>query len=202
MITDKNSQLVREGYNQIARTYLTERKKLKTNKYVSALIKLLPKESLVLDVGCGAGVPVDDLILKSGHGIVGIDISSEQIRLARSMCKGGDYMVRDINELVPLEYQAQAVICLYTMFHVARVKHAEVLSIFASYLPKGGHLLVSFGDRNFEGKHILYGAPMWSSQWGEEKNRSMVKRAGFEIITEELNTSGSERHQVILAVKK
>lgn len=196
------SAVVREGYNQIARAYLTERKKLKTSKYTAELMKLLHPGALVLDIGCGAGVPVDDVLMKNGFGVVGIDISPEQIRLARSMCRGGDYSVRDLNTLRHGELVVDAVVCLYTMFHVERIRHNDIVRVFASYLPPGGYLLITFGDKNFEGDHMLMGAPMWSSQWGVEKNTSIVVKAGFDIIINEINTSGGERHQVVLARKK
>jgi hypothetical protein len=57
------------------------------------------------------------------------------------------------------------------------------------------------GDREFEGEHKLYGQPMWSSQWGTAKNRKMVEEGGFHILLEEMETSGGERHQIILAEK-
>ncbi|MEI6690923.1 MAG: class I SAM-dependent methyltransferase [bacterium] len=195
-------KLITDGYNKIARTYLVERQKLKTDKYVKELIERLPDESIVLDVGCGAGVPVDDALLRRGFGVVGIDTSEEQIKMARKLCKGGDYMVRDINLLIENEYQVDAVVCLYTMFHIPREQHRKMLAIFASFLKKGGCLLLTMGDRDFEGEHEMLGTKMWSSQWGREKNTKMVVDSGFEILKDEINTTASERHQVILAIRK
>ncbi len=110
--------------------------------------------------------------------------------------------MRDIAELKPREYQVQAVISFYTLFHLPRIQHANLLQIFQSYLPKGGLLLITMGDREFEGEHMLYKEPMWSSQWGTAKNRQLVEQAGYHIISDEIDESGGERHQVILAEKK
>ncbi len=198
----KNKMLIRDGYNQITRSYLTERLKLRTGKYVQQLMRLLPKGGMVLDVGCGAGVPVDDELIKHGFSVIGIDISEEQIKLARKLCKGGDYRVADMTELDEGDYKVDAVACLYAMFHVPREEQARLLRILASYLPVGGHLLITMGDKDFEGEHQLMGVTMWSSQWGPAKNSQMVAQAGFTILVDEMNTSASERHQVILAVKK
>jgi SAM-dependent methyltransferase len=107
--------IVKDGYDKIALTYLLNRDNLKSSKYVSQLLKYLPKKSLVLDLGCGAGVPVDDVIIKAGHSVVGIDISPEQIKLARKNCRGGDYLVGDILDLKDKEYQVEAVISFYTI---------------------------------------------------------------------------------------
>lgn len=195
------TDLVRDGYDKIAGQYLVNRDRLKSAKYVQQLLKLLPKASTILDLGCGAGVPVDDILLKAGHYVRGIDISSEQIKLARKNCKGGDFIKGDICELKLGEYQVQAVVSLYTIFHITRTKQGELLKTIASFLPKGGLLLLSMGDREFEGEHTLHGAKLWSSQYGSAKNHKMIETAGFKIVTDEMDNSGGERHQIIMAEK-
>lgn len=194
--------LVRAGYDRIAQTYLANRARLKSSKYVQQFLKYLPKQSTILDLGCGAGVPVDDLLLKAGHAVTGIDISSEQIKLARKNCKGGEFLVGDISQLKEGEYQVQAVVSFYTLFHIPRDQHLRILKVMASFLPKGGMLLITMGDREFEGKHLLHGAELWSSQYGTVKNHQMIEAAGFRIISEEIDRSGGERHQIVTAEKK
>ena len=98
------------SYDTIAGTYLANRDRLKSGKYVQQLLKYLPKNSTILDLGCGAGVPVDDVLLKAGHEVIGIDISSEQIKLARKNCPRGQFMVSDIQDLQMGEYQVEAII--------------------------------------------------------------------------------------------
>jgi ubiquinone/menaquinone biosynthesis C-methylase UbiE len=198
----KYNQLVADGYNKMANTYLADRDRLKSGKYVSQLLKYLPKQSTILDLGCGAGVPVDDLLLKAGHSVVGIDISSEQIKLARKHCPRGEFLVGDISDLQEGDYSVEAVVSFYTFFHTPREQQGKLLKIIASYLEKGGLLLISMGDREFEGDHELHGVKMWSSQFGTAKNRTLVESAGFVIIVDELDNSGGERHQIILAKRR
>ena len=188
-------------YDKIAISYLENRINLKSGKYLKQLLKFLPKRSLILDLGCGAGVPVDDILLKAGHQVIGIDISPRQIANARKYCPGGEYLVGDIGELKTDEYQAQAIVCFYTIFHIQRSRQSELLRVMGSYLPSGGMLLITMGDREFEGEHMMHGESMWASQYGTAKNRAMVETAGFDVILDEVDTSGGERHQVIMGVK-
>lgn len=196
-----NSSIVRDGYDKMANKYLSERDKLKTAKYLQQLIKYLPKNAKILDLGCGAGVPVDDILIKAGHEVTGLDISKEQIKLARKNCPRGDYVVADIAELKLNQYQMDAVVCFYTLFHLPRTEHKKLLMIMHSFLQKNGMLLVTMGDREFEGRHVMHGEEMWSSQYGTTKNIQLVKDVGFEIIMNEIDRSGGERHQIILARK-
>ncbi|EKD80314.1 MAG: methyltransferase type 11 [uncultured bacterium] len=110
-------------------------------------------------------------------------------------------MVGDIQNLQIGEYRVGAVISFYTFFHIPKTNQGELLKTIATFLPKGGILLVTMGDLPFEGVHTLYGAKMWVSQYGTAKNREMVESAGFGVILDEIDGSGGERHQIILAKK-
>lgn len=201
MAMDKRLIMVKNGYERIAKRYLQERAKNKTNKWVRELSCLLPPEAVVLDIGCGAGVPVDNLLMKEGLVVHGIDNSKKQIELARKLCKGGDYKLRDAFELELGEYRVSAIVCLFVMFHIPRDKHLERLLIFNSYLPKGGYMLLSMGDVEFEGEHVMLGERMWASQWSRGKNLELVRQAGFEIVREKIESYSGERHQILLAKK-
>lgn len=196
------SDLVKTGYDNMARIYMSHRDELKSDKYVRKLIRLLPKNSLILDVGCGGGVPIDDILLRSGHSVVGIDVSSEMVKIARDNCPLAEYVVRDMRDLQDGEYEVDAIVSFYALFHVKRDLHSTILRKFASFLPKGGMLLLTMGDRDFEGKHELYGETVWSSHYGREKNRSIVEKSGFEIILDEIDKSGRESHQILIARKR
>lgn len=194
-------QAIGQAYDQMAERYLANRARLKSDKYVHKLLKYLPKQTTILDLGCGAGIPIDDILLKAGHEVIGLDISRQQIKLARKNCPRGQYLVQDIATLKKGAYQAQAIVSFYALFHIPRSQHGIFLQILTSFLPKGGMLLITMGDREFEGNHVLYGASLWSSQYGTIKNRAIVVSAGFDIILDEIDVSGGERHQIILAVK-
>lgn len=45
----------------------------------------LPKDSLVLDAGCGPGI-VSEALLSAGHRVVGVDLSTQMLERARARC--------------------------------------------------------------------------------------------------------------------
>ena len=122
-----STDVVARGYDQMAAAYLSERAALKSGKYVQKLLTLLPKRAQILDLGCGAGVPIDDLFLKKGHQVTGIDISPVMIARARRACPEGDYLVGDIQGLQPGAYQVDAVVSFYALFHLPRARHLAEL---------------------------------------------------------------------------
>jgi len=193
--------LIKAGYNQAAPAYNRDRGFLKSGKYVRRLLQLLPATAQILDLGCGSGLPIDRELLNQNHLVTGLDISETQIAAAKKNCPRGEFLVKDISQLKPGEYAVDAVISFYTIFHLPRTKHQRLLKTIASFLPKNGLLLITMGDRDFEGMHNFYGVNMWSSHYGPVKNSRLVKAAGFSILTDEIDNSGREKHQIILAKK-
>lgn len=197
-----NTDLIRKGYNRIAPQYARKRETLRSGKYLTKFLQLLPAQSLVLDIGCGDGVPVDSTLIKHDHLVIGIDTSSEQIALAKRNCPTGDFQIMDMQTLAPHQYSVDAVVSFYAIFHIPRENHLELLKTINTFLPIEGYLLITLGDQDFEGFHELLGTQMWSSHYGAKQNAELVEAAGFEILLNELDRSGGERHQYILAQKK
>ncbi len=193
--------LIRKAYNQTTKAYNQDRQHFRTQKYLTKFLELLPPQSEVLDLGCGAGTPIDDQIIKKGHLLTGIDFSASQLALARRDCPAGRYLQQDIALLKPFEFSTNAIICLYTLFHLQRETHGEWLKTISSFLPENGLLLISMGESDFEDWHDFYGQQMWSSQFGPNKNRQLLAEAGFEILVDEIDRSNQEAHQIILARK-
>ena len=196
-----NRDLIRQAYDQTTKAYNLDRQHFRTQKYLTRFLELIPKQSSVLDLGCGAGFPIDDQVLKKGHLLTGIDFSPSQLVLARKNCPTAEYLQKDIALLKPNEFSVDAIICLYTLFHLSRATHAQWLQTIASYLPKNGYILISMGEADFEGWHDFYGQQIWSSQFGPQTNREMLAAAGFEIVLDEIDQSNHEKHQIIIAQK-
>src|SRR5690242_7764515 len=103
-----DSQFRADTYDAVADAYIAERHRLRSAKYVRRFLTLLSVHSTVLDLGCGAGAPVDDMLIKAGHHVVGIDISQELISRARTLVPGGEYRIGDVSRLTPHDFAVDA----------------------------------------------------------------------------------------------
>jgi cyclopropane fatty-acyl-phospholipid synthase-like methyltransferase len=196
-----SKDLVRKGYNKIARKYMEVRDQFTNDRYLMMLNNLLKPNSKILDLGCGAGKPVDKFFIYHGHNLIGIDISEKQIKLAKRNTPQASYAVKDISDLRKGEYQVDAVVSFYTILHLPRETHQELFDKINSFLPEGGLALVTMASSEWEGIEDFYGVDMYFSHYGTKKNRAIIETAGFEVLLDEIDTSGGERHQVILARK-
>ncbi len=197
-----NNDSVRQGYNKIAETYLKNRDQFKNQKHLDKLVLLLPKGSTILDIGCGAGKPIDSYLVTRGYKVIGIDISEKQIALAKKNVPQGKFAVRDMSTLKDGEYAVDATVSFYAIFHIPRKQHAALFKKINSFLPRGGLLLVTMGSSDWVGSEDFHGTQMSWSHFDAETNKKIVENAGFEIIESEIDTSGGEKHLVVLAKKK
>jgi cyclopropane fatty-acyl-phospholipid synthase-like methyltransferase len=194
-----SNQDVKNSYNKIASRYAAQRDQFQSEKYLQEFIKHVPKGRTVLDVGCGPGKPVDDFLVKSGYAVNGIDISESMIEIAKQNVPQAFYEVKDMSELKDGEYCVDGIVSFYAIFHTPREKHLELLKKFITFMPNGGTLLITMGSSDWVGSEDFHGENMSWSHYDAEKNAELVKEAGFQIILNEIDTSGNERHQILLA---
>ncbi len=157
----------------------------------------------MLDLGCGAGVPVDRYLIARGHRVIGIDISEKQIELACENVRGAEYRVRDMLTVQEGEFRVEAVVSFYAIFHTPREAHPELLAKVNSFLPSGGLVLVTMGASEWEGhEEDFCGVEMFWSHYDAAQNRQLLETSGTEILLDEIDERGGEKHQVLLARKR
>ena len=78
----------------------------------------------MLDIGCGAGVPVTQA-LSGRFAVTGVDISSEMVRQARANVPGATFIHGDITSVDFPDSSFDAVVAFYSIFHLPREEHPE-----------------------------------------------------------------------------
>ena len=198
-----NADRVRAGYDRIAAEYAALRDLDASLPFLRRLDALLAPCSLVLDLGCGTGVPVDRWLIDRGHRVIGLDISHAMLDLARRNAPEAEYQLRDMAALDDGEFSVDAVVSFFAMFHLDRRRHRQFLRRIRSYLPVGGLLLVTTGRSDWEGEEDFLGVPMLWSHFDQAANRQLIADSGMEIFFEGLHadspTDDTIQHPVFLA---
>ncbi len=195
-------KLVKDAYNLCAADYSVNRDIFHNQKYLDKLNSYLKVNSQILDVGCGAGIPVDDYLVSKGHHITGVDISEKQIQLAKINVPRATYLVEDMSEMDFQKESFDAIVSFYAIFHIPREDHLELFKRIFNLLKDDGLFLATLGYEEWEGCEDFHGVTMHWSQYCMDKNLELLKQAGFEINTAEVDASGGERHFVVLTIKK
>jgi cyclopropane fatty-acyl-phospholipid synthase-like methyltransferase len=193
------NQLVRDAYNKCAEDYSSTRDLFKNKKYLDMLTGYLKPKSKILDIGCGAGKPIDEYLVSKKYKVTGIDISEKQIELAKINVPQAIFSVKDMSVLNFSKNSFDAVISFYAIFHIPREGHLGLFKKILEILKPSGYFLATLGFDNWEGSEEFHGVTMHWSQYSKDKNLKLIKEAGFEIVKAEIDKSGGEHHFVVLA---
>jgi len=175
-------RLVRDGYDRCAAEFTAARMREDAPE-LELLLPRLAKGARVLDLGCGAGVPVAATLARH-HRIVGVDFSAEQVRRARANVPGAEFIEADLMSIVLPDGSFDAVVAFYSIFHLPREEHEELLRRVHRWLAPGGHLLATV-TRVREDAYTedgFFGVRMYWSNWGRDDYVRMLEELGFELL--------------------
>src|SRR4026208_1130477 len=115
-------EVVARGYDEVAERFLewsTLRPSEARLAYLRRAVELIPAGARVLELGCGAGIPMT-AALAEDRDVTGVDISARQIELARENVPAATFVHSD---MTTLEFEAasfDAVVAFYSLTHVPR----------------------------------------------------------------------------------
>lgn len=175
-------QLVEQSYDRCAAAYEAARRQ-STHPELALLIERLPDNAHVLDIGCGAGVPIAHT-LAYHFAVTGVDISAAQIRRARNHVPIGRFIHSDIMQLDFPPATFDAVIAFYTIFHLPREEHANLLQHIHTWLKPGGYLLATVTQVAEEAytEDDFFGVTMYWSNYGLADYRQLLTTIGFTVL--------------------
>ena len=175
---------VAEAYDRVAEAYLRQRAtKEPETTYLERLLDGLPEPASVLDLGCGAGVFSG--YVSDRNDVLGIDISSRQIALARQRIPNASFAIADMGSVAFREGSFDAIVALYSIIHLPRTEHEPLLQRMFGWLRPGGRTLAVLGSQDWQGKEqdwLVEGVEMLWSHYGADINLEIAKEAGFSVI--------------------
>jgi ubiquinone/menaquinone biosynthesis C-methylase UbiE len=198
---EQKIQIVRDGYDTVALRYDAGRERFANRDVVEPFARRVRPGGSVLDVGCGCGIPVARQLVDSGFSVTGIDISQSMLDVASGRLPQARFVKMDMRRLAFADARFDGVIACYSLIHVPKELHRDVIFGFERVLRPGGALLLSCGRQEWEGIGDFHGAPMfWSHPHPKETRRSVLD-AGLEPEFAEVREHGGEYHYWVLARK-
>jgi len=136
------------------------------------MIDRLASGARVLDLGCGTGVPTAGMFAESGLDVVGIDVSTEMLALARRNVPTGRFVAMDAMELDDTLGWFDAACAFFSLLMLPRKDIPKVLRRIRSVLEPGGLVAIGMveGDLDY--------APL--SFLGQEMSVTAYPRADLE----------------------
>ena len=197
-MTKNPKTTVEEGYDQVAEAYSRHEgvQQWPRTKWLAKVLARLVPGSAVLDLGCGSGDPADIEIARI-HRVTGVDISNAQVELARQNVPQGKFIHGDLGALDFRDGSFDAVVSFYTLEHLPREQHGQMLERIHDWLRPGGLLLFSYevGDMNDVTGEWL-GVPMFFSSFDPETMKGLVQEAGFEVLETDIESQLEQNSEV------
>jgi SAM-dependent methyltransferase len=105
-------------------------------------LSLLPKNSNILDVGCGGGIKTR-YILSKGYRAMGIDFSDKMIEIAQRENPKVEFKVLDIYDIDTLEETFDGIFVQAVLLHIPKARVLEVLTKMKKKLNPNGLLYIA-----------------------------------------------------------
>jgi SAM-dependent methyltransferase len=202
---NERSKIVRDGYDVIAHSYHERRvaREHANIEWLDGLAAFLPGSGRVVDLGCGSGVPITRYFADRGYDVVGYDISDEMLAIARKEVPWATFYTSTIEDLTLSPSSIDIVVSIFAIIHVDRQFHESLFKSVFGWLRQGGAVLLSLGaeDNPDERQDDWHGAPMVWSHFGARANLDLLGRAGFDILWNEVEDLGGEKHLFVIGSK-
>jgi SAM-dependent methyltransferase len=179
--------IVATGYDVAAETYAAaarrdaQRRPDPRSTFLDVALGLADEGGRALDLGCGTGEHAT-AALSTRYAVVGVDVSTRSVGIAAGDLPNARFVVGDMARLAFVPESFELITAFYSLIHVPRNEHSDVLASAFRWLRPGGHLVVTMGVDEWECTESNWnGAPtMFWSHWGSARNRRLISDAGFQ----------------------
>jgi ubiquinone/menaquinone biosynthesis C-methylase UbiE len=150
---------------------------------VRLLLDRLPPHAKVLDVGSGTGWPVAEDLAAAGHDVVGVDVSSAMVEIARRQVPKARFLHADVREWESEDASWDAVCAFFPFLQMTRDEVVAVLAKIARWLKPGGVLALVTVPMDVEGLVVPFlGHTVRLTSFAGPDLISHVERAGLTVL--------------------
>jgi SAM-dependent methyltransferase len=145
------------------------------HKYLP-LLRSVPKQGRVLEIGCGAGELLAFLKSRGFSNAQGIDISPEQVALARE--RGVD---AEVGDALQLTGSYQLIIAVDVLEHFTRDELVRLARVLFEALAPGGKLLIQTANgAGLFPRQVIYGDLTHLTIFTPQSLGQLLRASGFE----------------------
>ncbi|MFN2470495.1 MAG: class I SAM-dependent methyltransferase [Gaiellaceae bacterium] len=188
---DDPKKIVERGWDEIADRFAEWQRGVEGSQRLERLndlLRRLPLQPDVLELGSGAGVRSTQLLAERGR-LTGVDISAEQVRRARERVGEARFVHADVMEVEFAAGTFDAAVSFYVLNNLPREELGPLFERIRRWLRPGGWLLASLPTTDNPGwRGDWLGAEMFFSGWDIPETVRLARDAGLEIVEEEVET--------------
>ncbi|PKM92157.1 MAG: hypothetical protein CVU81_01965 [Euryarchaeota archaeon HGW-Euryarchaeota-1] len=170
-------------YDKIAEQYA--KKFPNPSEHINEFLALLPKNAKILDAGCGVGIDSNYMASK-GFEIVGIDLSTEMLKLAKQKFPQIDFRQEDIRKLDFPPNSFDGILASCSIVHIPKKDVPALLEKFHQILKNEGVIYLALQEGKPE--EIFIDEPLKPDEKlflniiSFDEIKSLLVKKGFSIV--------------------
>lgn len=171
---------------------LVRRRHFVERGWLDRFLLAVPKGGHILDLGCGAGEPIDRYLIDTGHLLTGVDSSAKMIALARTRFPRHIWLNADMRAAA-MGRAYNGVLAWDSLFHLRGEEQLAMLAKAARWLEPGGALLFNSGPASGESTGCQFGEGLYHASLGPWEYRALFEETGLTEVAfapEDPNTDG------------
>lgn len=189
MITDKSN-----GYEDVATIFIKGRGQAVNGIGSSSVrnwVRTLPLNAVVLDLGCGTGIPNSKLLIDGGMEVYGIDASPTLVKAFQNNFPNTPVACEAVEDSLFFNRKFDGIIAWGLLFLLPKETQEIVIQKAANALQTGGKLLFTAPSKKTEWRDIMTGR--CSISLGEKQYKHLLTASGLSL-TEEFEDEGENHY--------
>lgn len=187
-------------YDAIASWWESQQDTMRSGlRYLEGAIGFCENTRSALDVGCGGGGRMIDVMTKVGFNVTGIDISEGMLAHAQRRHTDVSFVHADISEWQPAS-RYDLIVAWDSTFHLPHALQEPVLEKLCAALSDGGVLLFTGANVDGEITGEMHGETFYYSSLGTANYLRILEGAGCQCLLIERDQY-PELHIVVSAIK-
>jgi trans-aconitate methyltransferase len=182
-MTEPASDHVRTIYERFAREWDADRSAARGNdrKWHVRFVGLLLPGAHIIDLGCGSGASVARHLVAHGLRVTGVDSAPSMIALCRARLPDQDSVVGDMRQ-ISFAWQADGILAWDSYFFLEPDDQRRMFERFAAHAAAGCVLMFNSGPRFGAAIGEYRGEPLYHASLDAADYRTLLDRAGFELL--------------------
>jgi SAM-dependent methyltransferase len=149
--------------------------------WLDRFLALLAPDASILDVGCGAGLPISEYLIDRGFAVTGVDSSGPLIDLCRSRFPDKEWVVADMRTL-ELGRRFDGILAWDSFFHLSPEDQPGMFAVFEGHAEAKCVLMFTSGPQHGSVLGEFEGEPLYHGSLDPDEYRALLEGIGFAVV--------------------
>jgi SAM-dependent methyltransferase len=166
--------------------------------WLDRFLKLVPAGGSILDLGCGAGLPIAGYLIGQGYRVTGVDSSAPLLELSRQRFPTQEWILGDMRTL-DLGRSFDGVLAWDSFFHLPPEEQRPMFPLFSRHAGGKAALMFTSGPEHGSALGDFEGEPLYHGSLDPAEYRTLLGENGFEVVEHAVDDPSCGGHTIWLA---